>query len=114
MIDWSHVYYKRYIPPYISPIDPSNETDTQNFDEAFLGMEPVIGDEGDEFEREVEGDADVDADADADGYDGGRSTRSASASEREDDDNDDGGDGDVKMEDEGGRTPTKDAPESSS
>jgi serum/glucocorticoid-regulated kinase 2 len=110
MIDWSHVYYKRYIPPYIPPIDPSNETDTQNFDEAFLGMEPVIGDEGDEFEREEEGDADVDADAD--GYDGGRSSRSASASEREDDDND--ADGDVKMEDEGRRTPTKDAPESSS
>ncbi|KIJ29653.1 hypothetical protein M422DRAFT_188089, partial [Sphaerobolus stellatus SS14] len=36
MIDWSHVYYKRYIPPYIPPIDPSNASDTQNFDETFL------------------------------------------------------------------------------
>jgi serine/threonine protein kinase len=47
MIDWSHVYYKRYIPPYIPPIDPSNASDTQNFDETFLDMEPVINDEND-------------------------------------------------------------------
>ncbi|KAF8527446.1 hypothetical protein BU17DRAFT_39852 [Hysterangium stoloniferum] len=44
MIDWSHVYYKRYIPPYIPPIDPSNASDTQNFDEAFLDMDPTIED----------------------------------------------------------------------
>ncbi|KAH9934070.1 kinase-like protein [Epithele typhae] len=48
MIDWSHVYYKRYIPPYIPPIDPSNASDTQNFDDTFLGMEPVIKDENEE------------------------------------------------------------------
>ncbi|RPD82735.1 kinase-like protein [Lentinus tigrinus ALCF2SS1-7] len=48
MIDWSHVYYKRYIPPYIPPIDPSNASDTQNFDDTFLGMEPVINDENEE------------------------------------------------------------------
>ncbi|TFY73598.1 hypothetical protein EWM64_g10414, partial [Hericium alpestre] len=48
MIDWSHVYYKRYIPPYIPPIDPSNASDTQNFDETFLDMEPVINDENDD------------------------------------------------------------------
>ncbi|KAJ7054027.1 hypothetical protein C8F01DRAFT_1165632 [Mycena amicta] len=42
MIDWSHVYYKRYIPPYIPPIDPSNASDTQNFDDTFLDMEPVL------------------------------------------------------------------------
>ncbi|KAG8895067.1 hypothetical protein FRB99_000773, partial [Tulasnella sp. 403] len=42
MIDWDHVYYKRYIPPYIPPIDPSNASDTQNFDETFLEMVPVI------------------------------------------------------------------------
>ncbi|KAI0297577.1 hypothetical protein B0F90DRAFT_1811056 [Multifurca ochricompacta] len=47
MIDWSHVYYKRYIPPYIPPIDPSNASDTQNFDDTFLDMEPVINDEND-------------------------------------------------------------------
>ena len=42
MIDWSHVYFKRYIPPYIPPVDPSNALDTQNFDDTFLDMEPVI------------------------------------------------------------------------
>lgn len=46
------MYHKRYIPPYIPPIDPSNESDTQNFDETFLDMEPVISDEPDESERE--------------------------------------------------------------
>ncbi|KAJ6604978.1 hypothetical protein B0H10DRAFT_2077512 [Mycena sp. CBHHK59/15] len=48
MIDWSHVYYKRYIPPYIPPIDPSNASDTQNFDDTFLDMEPVLDDVNDE------------------------------------------------------------------
>jgi hypothetical protein len=47
MIDWSHVYYKRYIPPYIPPIDPSNASDTQNFDDTFLDMEPVLDDAND-------------------------------------------------------------------
>ncbi|THH09333.1 hypothetical protein EW145_g2097 [Phellinidium pouzarii] len=50
MIDWSHVYYKRYIPPYIPPIDPLNASDTQNFDETFLDMEPVIADEHEQGE----------------------------------------------------------------
>ncbi|KAI9444542.1 hypothetical protein H4582DRAFT_2108450 [Lactarius indigo] len=57
MIDWAHVYYKRYIPPYIPPIDPSNASDTQNFDDTFLDMEPVINDENDmdtDQERERE------------------------------------------------------------
>ncbi|KAF8899335.1 kinase-like domain-containing protein, partial [Infundibulicybe gibba] len=41
MIDWSHVYYKRYIrDPIHPPIDPSNASDTQNFDDTFLDMEP--------------------------------------------------------------------------
>ncbi|KAG6841578.1 hypothetical protein C0991_009613 [Blastosporella zonata] len=48
MIDWSHVYYKRYIPPYIPPIDPSNASDTQNFDDTFLDMEPVLDDFNDD------------------------------------------------------------------
>ncbi|KAF9059960.1 hypothetical protein BDP27DRAFT_1340434 [Rhodocollybia butyracea] len=52
MIDWSHVYYKRYIPPYIPPIDPSNASDTQNFDDTFLDMEPVL----DDFNNDIEGD----------------------------------------------------------
>jgi len=33
--------------PHIPPIDPSNASDTQNFDETFLDMEPVINDEND-------------------------------------------------------------------
>ncbi|KIY50513.1 kinase-like protein [Fistulina hepatica ATCC 64428] len=57
MIDWSHVYYKRYIPPYIPPIDPQNASDTQNFDETFLEMEPVLDEyveeNGDGAESEV-------------------------------------------------------------
>lgn len=31
--------------PYIPPIDSSNQRDTQNFEEAFLNMKPVIDDE---------------------------------------------------------------------
>ncbi|KAG9118678.1 hypothetical protein FRC07_006692 [Ceratobasidium sp. 392] len=54
MIDWQHVYYKRYIPPYIPPIDPQNASDTQNFDEAFLDMEPVIADDPDPTDSERE------------------------------------------------------------
>ncbi|KAI0030612.1 kinase-like domain-containing protein [Vararia minispora EC-137] len=54
MIDWSHVYYKRYIPPYIPPIDPSNASDTQNFDDTFLDMEPVINDGAEEDETDVD------------------------------------------------------------
>ncbi|KAK0479594.1 hypothetical protein IW261DRAFT_1564234 [Armillaria novae-zelandiae] len=54
MIDWSHVYYKRYIPPYIPPIDPLNASDTQNFDDTFLDMEPVL----DEFNENEQTDDD--------------------------------------------------------
>ncbi|KAH7338800.1 hypothetical protein B0J17DRAFT_658526 [Rhizoctonia solani] len=55
MIDWQHVYYKRYIRNSIHPpIDPMNAGDTQNFDEAFLDMEPVIADETDQTDSERE------------------------------------------------------------
>lgn len=54
MIEWAHVFHKRYIPPYIPPIDPLNETDTQNFDEAFLDMQPTIKDGPDEEEENEE------------------------------------------------------------
>lgn len=47
MIDWSHVYFKRYIPPYIPPTDPSNALDTQNFDDTFLDMEPTVDNDPD-------------------------------------------------------------------
>ncbi|KAI0778952.1 hypothetical protein BD413DRAFT_490218 [Trametes elegans] len=74
MIDWSHVYYKRYIPPYIPPIDPSNASDTQNFDDTFLGMEPVIKDENEE-------EADTDAErTDTDRTDGEDSVATPSQS----------------------------------
>jgi serum/glucocorticoid-regulated kinase 2 len=43
---WYYVLSFR-IAPYIPPIDPSNASDTQNFDETFLDMEPVINDEND-------------------------------------------------------------------
>ncbi|KIJ13756.1 hypothetical protein PAXINDRAFT_80186 [Paxillus involutus ATCC 200175] len=56
MIDWSHVYYKRYIPPYIPPIDPSNASDTQNFDDLFLVMEPVIDDPNDQEQTDTDPD----------------------------------------------------------
>ncbi|KAK7063688.1 hypothetical protein R3P38DRAFT_2674852 [Favolaschia claudopus] len=69
MIDWSHVYYKRYIPPYIPPIDPSNASDTQNFDETFLDMEPVLDDVNDDSmdtdqEPVTDGDGDGDEERD--------------------------------------------------
>ncbi|CDZ98492.1 kinase-like protein [Phaffia rhodozyma] len=41
MIDWDHVYHKRYIPPYAPPTD-ENEKDLQNFDESFLDMIPSV------------------------------------------------------------------------
>ncbi|TKY85403.1 hypothetical protein EX895_005565 [Sporisorium graminicola] len=47
MIEWDHIFHKRYIPPYIPPIDPDNEIDTQNFDEAFLEMQPTVAHEVD-------------------------------------------------------------------
>ncbi|KAF7347299.1 hypothetical protein MVEN_01485200 [Mycena venus] len=64
MIDWSHVYYKRYIPPYIPPIDPSNASDTQNFDDTFLDMEPVLDDVNDD--DAMEGDTDQEPATDGD------------------------------------------------
>ncbi|KAF9516583.1 hypothetical protein BS47DRAFT_1340705 [Hydnum rufescens UP504] len=66
MIDWGHVYYKRYIPPYIPPIDPLNASDTQNFDDAFLDMSPTLDEEPDgvtDSEREKTEDERTDGDA---------------------------------------------------
>ncbi|KAH9983246.1 kinase-like domain-containing protein [Russula compacta] len=44
-IDWSDVHHRRLKPPNIPPTDPSNPSDTQNFEEAFLNMKPVINDD---------------------------------------------------------------------
>ncbi|KAJ3774106.1 hypothetical protein FB446DRAFT_730135 [Lentinula raphanica] len=60
MIDWSHVYYKRYIPPYKPPIDPQNASDTQNFDETFLDMAPVLDDFNDNENENENTDTDQD------------------------------------------------------
>ncbi|KAH9948213.1 kinase-like protein [Amylocystis lapponica] len=83
MIDWSHVYYKRYIPPYIPPIDPSNASDTQNFDDTFLDMEPVINDENEGEQTDTE-----DRQTDPDGEDSATTpsqSRSPSVHANEDD-----------------------------
>ncbi|SJX63560.1 serine/threonine protein kinase B-related Ukb1 [Sporisorium reilianum f. sp. reilianum] len=63
MIEWDHIFHKRYIPPYIPPIDPDNEIDTQNFDETFLEMQPTVA-------HEVDGSVDMAAAA-AEGGAGG-------------------------------------------
>ena len=57
------------VAPYIPPIDPSNASDTQNFDDTFLGMEPVINDQNEEG-----------ADTDADRTDGEDSATTPSQS----------------------------------
>ncbi|KAF8317489.1 kinase-like domain-containing protein [Cantharellus anzutake] len=70
MTDWSHVYYKRYIPPYIPPIDSSNASNTQNFDDAFLDMSPTPDDGSEpvtDSERESTEDEPLDSDTSSSG-----------------------------------------------
>ncbi|KAJ3495591.1 hypothetical protein NMY22_g19918 [Coprinellus aureogranulatus] len=62
MIDWGHVYYKRYIPPYVPPVDPTMAYDTQNFDETFLDMEPVLDEYNDEDAMETDQEPGTDTD----------------------------------------------------
>lgn len=62
MIEWDHIFHKRYIPPYIPPIDPDNEIDTQNFDETFLEMQPTVAHETDPSLDANAGEAEADAD----------------------------------------------------
>jgi hypothetical protein len=47
LLDLRYIVLMFLTAPYIPPIDPSNASDTQNFDETFLDMEPVINDEND-------------------------------------------------------------------
>lgn len=61
MIEWDHIFHKRYIPPYIPPIDPDNEIDTQNFDETFLEMQPTVAHEADPSLDANAGEAEADA-----------------------------------------------------
>ena len=50
-----------FTAPYIPPIDPSNASDTQNFDETFLDMEPVLDEYNDEaMETDQEPQTDTD------------------------------------------------------
>lgn len=42
MIDWGHIFARRYVAPFIPSIDPLDDTDTQNFDETFLTMAPAV------------------------------------------------------------------------
>ncbi|KAH6911129.1 AGC/AGC-unique protein kinase [Coprinopsis sp. MPI-PUGE-AT-0042] len=64
MIDWCHVYYKRYIPPYVPPVDRTVAYDTQNFDETFLDMEPVLDEYVDESGQATDTDAEPQTDTD--------------------------------------------------
>jgi hypothetical protein len=42
------------LAPYIPPIDPSNASDTQNFDDTFLDMEPVLDDVNDNEQTDTD------------------------------------------------------------
>lgn len=43
-----------FLAPYIPPIDPQNASDTQNFDDTFLDMEPVIKDDHDNDQTDTD------------------------------------------------------------
>ncbi len=47
MIEWDHIFHKRYIRPTIRPLIPTTRHDTQNFDETFLEMQPTVAHEND-------------------------------------------------------------------
>lgn len=71
--------------PYIPPIDPSNASDTQNFDDTFLDMEPVIKDDDEQTDTDQEGQTDAER---TDGEDGAvtpSQSRSPSVHPEEDD-----------------------------
>lgn len=40
-----HVFYKRYVPPFVPSINPLDPSDTSQFDDVFLTMEPQINEE---------------------------------------------------------------------
>lgn len=42
------------LAPYIPPIDPLNASDTQNFDDTFLDMEPVLDDPNENIETDTD------------------------------------------------------------
>ncbi|GAA5948795.1 hypothetical protein JCM21900_005302 [Sporobolomyces salmonicolor] len=49
MIEWAHVYHKRYVPPFVPVLNPLDPSDTSQFDDVFLSMAPQVkGDEDEE------------------------------------------------------------------
>jgi hypothetical protein len=58
MIDWSFIRSRRYIPPYVPALNPEDELDTSNFDQAFLSMTPVVIDPNEEPMEEADDDPD--------------------------------------------------------
>ncbi|GAA5873329.1 hypothetical protein JCM1840_000028 [Sporobolomyces johnsonii] len=49
MIEWAHVYHKRYVPPFVPVLNPLDPSDTSQFDDVFLSMAPQVkGDEDDD------------------------------------------------------------------
>ncbi|KAJ7605029.1 hypothetical protein DFH06DRAFT_1150706, partial [Mycena polygramma] len=65
--------------PYIPPIDPSNASDTQNFDDTFLDMEPVLDDVND-VDDAMDTDQEPQTDGDAERTDGEESNTTPSQS----------------------------------
>lgn len=54
MIDWGHIFARRYVAPFVPTINPADDSDTQNFDETFLTMKPAIAEDGaTSLEREL-------------------------------------------------------------
>lgn len=70
------------VAPYIPPIDPSNASDTQNFDDTFLDMEPVLDDVNDEDEDIEGGQTDTDRDGDAENTDTDRESNTTPSQSR--------------------------------
>lgn len=41
-INWAHVEGKNYVPPFVPTLNPEDPTDTSQFDDTFLTMDPTI------------------------------------------------------------------------
>ncbi|BGP14604.1 hypothetical protein JCM10213_001951 [Rhodosporidiobolus nylandii] len=57
MIDWDHIYHKRYVPPFIPALNPLDPTDVSQFDDVFLSMPAQV--KGDDPEDEPGADRDA-------------------------------------------------------
>lgn len=45
MIEWTHVFHKRYAPPFVPTLDAMNPEDTSQFDDMFLSMDAQVAEE---------------------------------------------------------------------